>query len=100
MGDELVRPKMFIGSSVEGLDIAYAIQESLHYSVEVTVWDQGVFSLSRGTLETLVDSLEKYDFAIFVCSPDDVTNIRGAENRTIRDNVIFELGLFIGKLGN
>ena len=44
--------------------------------------------------------LEKADFAVFVCIPDDeTTNRKGKRRATVRDNVIFELGLFIGKLG-
>ena len=35
-----------------------------------------------------------------IFNPEDVTKIRGLEQRTVRDNVIFELGLFIGKFGD
>jgi tetratricopeptide (TPR) repeat protein len=93
------RPKIFIGSSVEGLTIAYAVQQNLTHDAEITVWDQGVFELSQTTIESLVAVLEKSDFAIFVFSPDDILKIRKKEFLSVRDNVIFELGLFIGKLG-
>ncbi len=55
------RPKVFIGSSVEGLEIAETIQLSLDHICEVTIWSQGLFSLGRGTLETLTASLDKFD---------------------------------------
>ncbi|MFS1985958.1 TIR domain-containing protein [Vibrio breoganii] len=40
-----------------------------------------------------------FDAAIFVLSPDDVVKIRGTEQTVTRDNVVFELGMFIGRLG-
>jgi tetratricopeptide (TPR) repeat protein len=93
------KPRLFIGSSTEGLSIAYAIQENLSYSAEITVWDQGVFNLSDTTIESLMSVIENTDFGVFVFTPDDITTIRGKKNITVRDNVLFELGLFIGKIG-
>ena len=95
----MIKPKIFIGSSKERLDIAYALQENLEFDSEPTVWTQGIFKLSKNTLESLVDSLETFDYAIFVFHPDDMSEIRGKEYNVIRDNLIFELGLFIGKIG-
>ncbi|MDP2175251.1 MAG: nucleotide-binding protein [Bacteroidota bacterium] len=93
------KPRLFIGSSVEGLNIAYAIQENLSHSAEITVWDQGVFDLSDTSIESLISVIEKTDFGVFVFTPDDIITIRGKKNMTVRDNVLFELGLFIGKIG-
>ena len=93
------KPRIFIGSSVEHLDLAYAAQEGLEHDVEVTVWSQGVFALSRTAMASLIDVLDESDFGLFILSPDDVTKIRNTDVQTVRDNVIFELGLFIGRLG-
>jgi predicted nucleotide-binding protein len=93
------KPTMFIGSSVEGKRVAEQIQESLEYEVESTVWHQGVFGLSGGTLETLVDALDDYDFATLVLTADDLIEKRDLTGRAPRDNVLFELGLFMGALG-
>jgi hypothetical protein len=94
-----LKPRLFIGSSSENLDVAWAMQTALERVAEVTVWDQGVFSLSRYNLEALLESLFNTDFGAFVFAPNDVTNIRGEDKATVRDNVIFELGLFVGRLG-
>ena len=94
-----MKPRIFIGSSSERLDISYAIQENLDDDAEITVWTQDVFKLSKSILDSLIESLSKFDFAIFVFHPDDITQIRKEEFNTVRDNLIFELGLFMGKLG-
>lgn len=94
-----MKPKLFIGSSSEALEAANAIQENLNYDAEVTIWNQGVFKLSSTSLNDLVSAVSKSDFAIFVFNPDDIGIIREQKHSTVRDNVIFELGLFIGNLG-
>ncbi|AYB32998.1 TIR domain-containing protein [Chryseolinea soli] len=93
------KSKVFIGSSVEGISVAYSIQENLKHAAEATVWDQGVFQLSQTAIESLITVLDNSDFGVFVFTPDDILNIRGKKNLAVRDNVLFELGLFIGKLG-
>ena len=93
-----MKPSLFIGSSKESLDAAYALQENLEFVAEVTVWDQGIFALSQPTISSLINALDKSKFGAFILSPDDVTKIRGSEYQTARDNIIFELGLFIGRL--
>lgn len=93
-----MKPRVFIGSSVESLDIARALQSSLDYDCETVVWNQGVFKLSSTAMNDL-SKTENIDFAIFIFSPDDITIIRNQEYQTVRDNLILEFGLFVGKIG-
>ncbi len=93
------RPRVFVGSSVEGLPAAEALQTLLQHVSETVIWDQGLFRPGRSTLESLVEQAPTFDFAVLVIAQDDTTVTRGQERLTVRDNVIFELGLFIGALG-
>lgn len=94
-----MKPRIFIGSSVEKLAIANAIQENLEHDAVITLWNQGIFNLSSNTLDDLLKALNNFDFAIFIFEPEDITKIRDGHFQTVRDNVVFELGLFIGRLG-
>lgn len=94
-----MRPKIFIGSSNEAIDIADAISSHLMADAECTVWKDNVFGPSTYALPSLLRQAKISDFAIFVFSPDDYTTMRGISNQTIRDNVLFEMGIFIGQLG-
>jgi hypothetical protein len=51
------------------------------------------------TLKALADEASSTDFAIFAFTPDDIRVMRGERSNVPRDNVIFELGLFMGALG-
>jgi predicted nucleotide-binding protein len=93
------RPSVFIGSSREGLTVAQAIQVNLDRACEMVLWSQGVFGLGGGTLETLVNKTREFDFAILAITPDDMVESRGEAQATARDNVLIEIGLFIGSLG-
>ena len=91
--------KLFIASSVEGLDYARGILAELERDCLPTIWHQGIFQPSIGTLEQLELELEKYDFAVIILTPDDKQISRGTESDIPRDNLIAELGMFIGKIG-
>jgi predicted nucleotide-binding protein len=92
------KPRMFIGSSSEGLVVANEIQSLLQHEFEVEVWNQGIFGLGTATLDALEQAVLAFDFAVFVFRPDDELHTRGQVKSVARDNVVFELGLFIGKL--
>lgn len=94
-----MKPRVFIASSSESSDVARALQLELEDWAETTIWSQGVFTPSGTTLDDLIKAAGEYDFGIFVFSLEDIIKIRNEEYWTTRDNVVFELGLFIGKLG-
>jgi hypothetical protein len=96
---QMSKPKVFIGSSSERLAIARAIKQGLRREAEAAVWDEGVFSAWNSTLDDLLRAPDTYDFGVFVFAADDLTTMRHEQRPTVRDNVVFELGLFMGKLG-
>jgi predicted nucleotide-binding protein len=93
------RPLLFLGGSVESLSVAQEIQLGLkHDDVEVVIWTDGVFGPSGVPLDDLLKMVNESDFAVFVISPDDAVISRGEAYSAPRDNTVFELGLFMGKL--
>ncbi|MBM7691297.1 hypothetical protein JOC77_000702 [Peribacillus deserti] len=92
------KPCVFIGSSREAMDYVNAVQKALQYHAEVNPWYAGVFSPGNYTMEDLETQLNQNDFAVFICSPDDIIEIRGKTFLITRDNTLFEMGLFWGKL--
>lgn len=93
------KPRLFVGSSSEGLNVARAVEVQLSDVAEVTLWKDGPFGLNSANLEALVRASCQYDFAILVLTPDDVVTSREVTAQAPRDNVMFELGLFMGRLG-
>ena len=92
--------RVFIISSAEALDIARTVQNAFARDPFLTViWADGVFKVSNYTLQSLEDEVDNSDFAIAIAHADDMTDCRGKEWPSPRDNVIFELGLFMGRLG-
>jgi len=95
------KTKLFIGSSKGNVSVARLVANRLENDgvAEVTVWDEGIFSLNQGFLEKLVSILAEYDFAVLIWAPDDITESKGESRASPRDNVVFECGLFMGALG-
>lgn len=95
----MTKPAVFVGSSSEGLEFARATRSLLAEDAEITLWNEDFFRLGKTFIETLVDALPRFDFAVLVLTPDDLVTSRATESFGPRDNVIFELGLFMGQLG-
>ncbi|SRR5581483_7749435 len=95
-----VKPKLFIGSASESKTVAEALHTNLSAAnfARVKIWDQ-IFKPGKSTLEAFDKVLDRSTFGVFVFAEDDIGHIRNQQFTIVRDNVLFELGLFAGRLG-
>lgn len=90
--------KIFIGSSTETLEIAEKIATWIEeFGGSPVLWNT-IFDIGESTLSDLIKTSQEVDGAIFVFNADDAIFYRGTTSYTVRDNVLLEFGLFIGKL--
>lgn len=109
--------KLFIASSKEGLEYASAFKQLLsdHFTfldldITCVLWsDRGIFRNGESTLASLehiatelyaCGNQQEMGYAVFILTPDEKVILREKEYYIARDNVIFEYGLFLGKLGH
>lgn len=103
--NELIRrpnelPNIFICSSAESLTVAEQIQVGLdHHRSIVKIWTDQVFGPTKHTMEDLEREVVTADYAIAVVMGEDVVRSRKQQSNAPRDNVVFELGLFMGQIG-
>ena len=109
------RPSIFVGSSRESMLIAERVRKGFpEDEFVVDPWYSGVFGKTTSAggdvsnAEWLKNFTDIYDYAIFIFAPDDETksltrfdmpdgtarNAMGA-----RHNVVYEFGLFMGRIG-
>jgi predicted nucleotide-binding protein len=94
------RPRLFVGSTVEALSVAWEVQAELDHEFDVTIWSQSLFNPGDLTWSRLVSmARHEFDFALLVFSSDDVVESRGTSTPAPRDNVLLEYGLFVGAIG-
>ena len=98
---------IFIGSSVESIkdmeNIGYTL-EQLGRNIKVLTWNQkgeGLFAPGMNTIDSLIKITRRVQAGIFIFGEDDKEWGENAmdKNATVRDNVLFEYGLFCGALG-
>ncbi len=99
-----MKRKLFIGSSKEGMKIAEEVKAQVNAVcgswIEAETWSDGnIFALNSSTLHSLVVASRTFDYGILVATQDDVVTTRGKVHIIPRDNVMFEMGMFLGSLG-
>lgn len=100
VGQHREKTRVFIICSVEALAVGRIIESAFaHDNFVVRLWTNDVFKVASYALESLETEVDDSDFAIAIAHSDDVTLFRNQEWPAPRDNVVFELGLFMGRLG-
>jgi predicted nucleotide-binding protein len=107
-----VHPQVFVGCATQDLAVAEAVQQKLEYDAEVEIWNEGTFVPSIAALNSLMAKTKSVDFAVLIATGTDkltrtITQQTGIERSVEvdeilpipRDNVLFELGLFMGAIG-
>jgi len=114
------KPRVFIACAGEATDTAIKIKQLLGESVEANVWNEymvlpkeGQMRLQGEVMANLYKAAQYYDFVIVLIGGHDFVVRGGAVERPVegsapatgrklapRDNVLFEMGLFMVALGN
>ena len=93
------RPSIFIGSSIESKEGGYLfhIENSLREHFVIEPWTRP--GAGNMLLDRLIDFTEKIDFAVFLITRDYERTFRNNHEFACNDNVLFECGLFMSRLG-
>lgn len=97
--------EIFIGSSTQAAEeieqIALVIEECGFKALPWNSCGKGVFKATNFTMENLINVANRAYAAIFIFNSDDETwySSNNMKVGTVRDNVLFEYGLFVGKKG-
>ena len=94
------RAKIFIASATESLPTATAVHRHLSAETDSEIWTTG-FESGNYLIPSLLDKANGSDFAVFIFDPVDVTKRPdGRVSGSVRDNVLFECGMFFRALGS
>lgn len=99
-----MKRKLFIGSSKEGLEVANEFKKKVEFEcsswIDSEIWDEGkIFTLNKNALDSLVKASRKFDYGVLVATKDDIVKSKGIKRSAPRDNVMLEMGMFLGSLG-
>src|SRR5262245_37938457 len=98
-------PKIFIASSSQAFgnggpadELRRLLKQNLRDAAEVAPWTLE-FALGATSIESLEQAVRSSDFAVIVATADDLVTTGEKQKLAARDNVVFELGLFMGAIG-
>lgn len=96
--------EIFLGSSSEAVkdmqDIGYILEEMGNSVLPWNAAGKNIFPANENTIDSLISITKRVQAAVFIFSADDkIWHHKSLkETATVRDNVLFEYGLFCGAL--
>ncbi len=67
--------------------------------MKLFLWDKDVFDIGETSIESLIRTSKMVDMAVFFFTGEDILITENNYFHTIRDNLLFEYGLFMGTVG-
>jgi CAP12/Pycsar effector protein, TIR domain len=92
------KPRVFIGSASEALDVARTLETLLSDFARPRLWTR-TFVMGQSFIDDILAQAHECEFGLFVMTPEDLELVRDDLRRVPRDNVLLELGVFLGALG-
>jgi hypothetical protein len=93
-----MKPRIFIGSSAERMDVLAKVEACLKSIGECQRW-ANAFTPNKSNLDSLIRQTLLADFSVLIAMKDDILIKKGTSKEVARDNMIFEFGLFLGTAG-
>ncbi|HAA17104.1 MAG TPA: hypothetical protein DCE41_37490 [Cytophagales bacterium] len=92
--------RVYIGSSTEGSGVLQLVERVLDDQFDVRAWNRdNMFRPNENFLQSLLNVSKTVDYAVLIATKDDFLETRGVRVPSMRNNVLFEMGLFLGHLG-
>jgi len=92
-------PRLVVFCSKESLAVARAVQQALRQDLVVTLWTDNLFRPGKTPISNIRSAVENTEFVLAILGPDDRVEFRGESASVTRDNVVLELGIAYGQLG-
>jgi TIR domain/Predicted nucleotide-binding protein containing TIR-like domain len=89
----MAKPTVFISGSSEARPLLRLVQQELFHDANVVTWMDAPFSLTQPPVAQFSQSVSAADFVVVLVDFSEAVRTRG------RENLVFEIGYFIGRLG-
>ena len=93
------KPRIFVGASSEAEEIDREVRRIIENLGAQAIGWRDIPKSGDNMVDVLVGLPSSVDGALLIVTPDDITHSRSMDRMAPRDNVIFELGIFISRLG-